>query len=168
MSIKLEKAIESDAQSIFDMQVNAFTPLLERYQDFNTSPAAETIERTIKRINNPNGGFYKIMLDSRVVGAICVFWKEKTQFWISPMFILSEFQGQGIAQQSIVTVEKMFPHATTWKLATILEEKGNCYLYEKMGFIQTTDIRTINDRTTLVFYEKKIVEVSEIKNGYCK
>jgi GNAT superfamily N-acetyltransferase len=154
MPIKLEKAIESDTQSIFDMQVNAFTPLLERYQDFNTSPAAETIERTITRINNPSGGFYKILLDNNLVGAICVFWKEKSKFWISPMFILPEYQGQGIAQKSIVIIEELFPHATTWELATILEEKGNCYLYEKMGFTKTGIIKKINASTTIVFYKK--------------
>ena len=154
MPIKLERAIESDAQSIFNMQVNAFTPLLERYQDFKTSPAAETIERTITRINNPNGGFYKIMLDNQLVGAICVFWKEKSQFWISPMFILPEYQEQGIAQKSLVKLEEIFPHATTWELATILEEKGNCYLYEKMGFTKTGVTKKLNSSATLVFYMK--------------
>ena len=154
MPIKLEKAIESEAQSIFDMQITAFTPLLERYQDFNTSPAAETIERTITRINNPSGGFYKIMLDNQLVGAICVFWKEKSQFWISPMFILPEYQGQGIAQKSILKLEEIFPHATTWELSTILEEKGNCYLYEKMGFTKTGVTKRLNSNATLVFYKK--------------
>ena len=154
MPIKLEKAIESDAKSIFDMQVKAFTPLLERYQDFNTSPAAETIERTITRITNPSGGFYKIMLDNQLVGAICVFWKEKSQFWISPMFILPEYQGQGIAQKSILLIEEVFPHATTWELSTILEEKGNCYLYEKMGFTKTGVTKKLNSSATLVYYKK--------------
>ena len=60
MEVTLEKAIESDAQSIFDIQVNAFLPLLEVYKDYNTNPANETIERTITRINNPSGGLYKI------------------------------------------------------------------------------------------------------------
>lgn len=154
MEIKLEKAIESDAKSVFDMQVNAFTPLLERYRDFKTNPATETIDRTITRINNPCGGFYKIMLNNKLVGALCVFWEKESQFWISPMFILPEYQGQGIAQKSIALVEELFPHATTWELATILEEKVNCYLYEKMGFIQTGVIKKVNVSTTIVFYKK--------------
>ena len=154
MPIKLEKAIESEAKSIFDMQVNAFTPLLEKYQDFNTSPAAETIERTITRINNPSGGFYKVMLDNQLVGAICVFWKEQSQFWISPMFILPDYQGRGIAQKSIVILEENFSQATTWELSTILEEKGNCYLYEKMGFTKTGVTKKLNSSATLVYYKK--------------
>lgn len=48
----------------------------------------------------------------------------------------------------------MFPQATSWELATILGEAGNCYLYEKMGYNQTGDSKTINDKTTLIFYKK--------------
>jgi GNAT superfamily N-acetyltransferase len=154
MAIILEKAIESDAKSIFHIQMNAFLPLLEKYEDYNTNPANETIDRLISRINNPFGGFYKILVDHVLVGAISVLWKEETQFWISPMFILPKHQGQGIAQQAITLVEKMFPQAISWELATIMEEEGNCYLYEKMGFTKTGVIKKLNDRTTLVWYIK--------------
>jgi GNAT superfamily N-acetyltransferase len=156
MEIKLEKATNSDAESIFDIQVKAFMPLLEKYKDYQTSPANETIDRVIERINNPNGGFYKILADNILVGAICVFWKEKTQFWISPMFILPEYQGQGIGQKAILLVEEMFPQVISWELATILEEKRNCYLYEKMGYTQTGLRKKINDNTTLVYYYKRM------------
>jgi len=154
IEVTLEKAIESDAQSIFDIQVNAFLPLLEVYKDYNTNPANETIERTITRINNPSGGFYKIIMDTILVGAIGVLCKEGTQFWISPMFILQKYQGQGIAQKAITQIEKIFPQAVSWELATIAEEKRNCYLYEKMGFTKTDAIKKINDRTTLVYFKK--------------
>ncbi|MCD4646216.1 MULTISPECIES: GNAT family N-acetyltransferase [Bacillus cereus group] len=153
--IKLEKAVETDAEIIFEIQTKAFIPLLEKYKDYDTNPANETIDRVITRINNPYGGFYKIIVDNTTVGAICVFWKEgTTQFWISPMFILPEFQGQGIAQKAIILTEKMFPYATSWELATILEEKRNCYLYEKMDYIKTGLKKRLNDHTTLVFYKK--------------
>lgn len=154
MVVKLEKAIESDANAIFEIQVNAFKPLLEKYKDFNTNPANETINRVVTRINNPTGDFYKIIVENVHVGAIYVFWKEQKQFWISPMFILSTYQGQGIAQQAITLIEKLFPHATTWELATIMEEERNCYLYEKLGYIKTGVIKQLNDNTTLGFYKK--------------
>jgi predicted acetyltransferase len=152
--VKLEKAIESDAKAIFEIQVNAFKPLLEKYKDFNTNPANETINRVVTRINNPTGDFYKIIVENVHVGAIYVFWKEQTEFWISPMFILSTYQGQGIAQQAITLIEKLFPHATSWELATIMEEERNCYLYEKLGYIKTGVIKQLNDNTTLGFYKK--------------
>lgn len=156
MEVRLEKASESDAQSIFDIQVNAFLPLLEVYKDYNTNPAKETIERTITRINNPSGGFYKIIMNTTLVGAINIFCKEETQFWISPMFILPKFQGQGIAQKAITQTEKNFPQAVSWELATIAEEKRNCYLYKKMGFTKTGVTKKINDGTTLVYFKKVV------------
>lgn len=157
MVVKLEKAIESDASTIFDIQVDAFQPLLEKYKDFDTNPANETIERVVTRINNPSGDFYKISVDEVLVGAIYVLWKEQTQFWISPMFILSAYQGQGIAQKALTLVEKLFPQATTWELATIMEEERNCHLYEKLGYIKTGVIKKLNDNTTLGFYKKHVV-----------
>ncbi|MEE3499688.1 MAG: N-acetyltransferase, partial [Ruminococcus bromii] len=30
----------------------------------------------------------------------------------------------------------------------------NCYLYEKLGYLQTGKTEQINDRMTIVFYEK--------------
>jgi len=155
--VKLEKAIESDANIIFDIQVDAFQPLLEKYKDFDTNPANETLERVIMRINNPTGDFYKITVDNVPVGAIYVWWKEQTQCWISPMFILPAYQGRGIAQKALTLVEKMFPLATTWELATILEEERNCHLYEKLGYIKTGVIKKVNDNTTLGFYKKHVV-----------
>lgn len=32
--------------------------------------------------------------------------------------------------------------------------RGNCYLYEKLGYHQTGKTEIINDKMTIVFYEK--------------
>jgi GNAT superfamily N-acetyltransferase len=155
MELFLEKAAVSEAEAIFDRQVKAFTPLLEKYKDYDTSPANETVDKVITRINDPMGGFYKILADQILVGAIRIYWKEETtQFWISPMFILPDFQGQGIAQKVLTLAEEMFPQAASWELATILEEERNCYLYEKMGYSKTGITKKLNEYATLVFYRK--------------
>jgi GNAT superfamily N-acetyltransferase len=154
VDLKLEKATYHDAQAIFDMQVKAFLPLLNKYQDFETNPANETIDKIIARINQNNGRFYKILADNILIGAIRVYWKEEVQFWISPMFILPTYQGKGIAQQVLGLIESMFPQASTWELATILEEERNCYLYEKMGYIKTDIAKKLNDNATIIYYKK--------------
>lgn len=129
-------------------------PLLKEYNDYNTNPANETIDRVITRINNPDGVFYKILSDNVLVGAICVYWKEQPHFWISPMFILTDYQGEGIAQKAITLIEEFFPQATTWELRIILEEQRNCYLYEKMGCTQTGGKYILEGNATLVHYKK--------------
>lgn len=154
MDVRLEKATENDAQSILDIQVQAFKPLLAKYKDHETNPAHETIEKVLKRINRPDGGFYKVIAGNKFVGAICIYCKEQTKFWISPMFILPAYQGKGVAQKVINIVEEMFPQAITWELATIMEEERNCYLYEKMGYDKTGVSKKLNDNTTLIYYKK--------------
>ncbi|MGE6343667.1 GNAT family N-acetyltransferase [Bacillus mycoides] len=154
--VTLEKATEIDAEIIFQMQVESFSSLLEKYKDYETSPANERIEKTISRINNLDGGFYKIFVNTNLVGAICISRKEgASKFWISPMFIIPNYQGNGIAQKVLILIEEMFPEITTWELATILEEERNCFLYEKMGYIRTEFKNKLNDKATLIYYKKE-------------
>ena len=66
---------------------------------------------------------------------------------------MSEFRNRGYAQQAIREAERL--HGTQhWRLDTILQEKGNLHLYEKMGYHQTGQIERINERMDIVFYEK--------------
>lgn len=157
MNVTLTKAMESDAPALLAMQKKAFLPLLEKYQDYDTSPAVETIERTRKRIGDPSGGFFKIEADGSWAGAMCIRREKEGAVWIGPIFIDPDFQGKGIAQQAMLKAEKLFSHATVWKLATLLEEQGNCYLYEKMGYVRIGSCNPINDKATLVYYEKNVL-----------
>ena len=72
---------------------------------------------------------------------------------ISPIFILKKYRNMGIAQAAIIEAERIHGN-DNWELDTILSEKGNCYLYEKMGFKSTGKTEKVNDKMTLVFYQK--------------
>lgn len=154
MKIALELAAEAEALILLNMQKKAFLPLLEKYQDVETSPAMETVERLRSKITDPQNGFYKILAGGKLAGAICVKRKEDTRFRISPLFVLPEYQGLGIAQKTIQKVELLFPEAEVWELSTLLEEQGNCYLYEKVGYVKTGATQKLTDRATLVHYQK--------------
>ncbi|PGK33803.1 GNAT family N-acetyltransferase [Bacillus anthracis] len=156
MEITLEKATESDAAVLFQMQIDSFSSLLNKYKDYETNPANESIEKTILRINNPNSKYYKMIIDSKLVGAICISKKElPCKFWISPMFIHPIYQGKGIAQKVLILIEEMFPKTQSFELSTILEEERSCFLYEKMGYKRTEVIKKLNDKTTLIYYKKE-------------
>ncbi|GGC98892.1 N-acetyltransferase [Thalassobacillus devorans] len=155
MDVRIETATLDDVSAIYDIQVKAFTPLLEKYKDFDTNPANEPLERVVSRINNPDGDFHKVLYENVLIGAIYVFWKEE-EYWISPMFILPAYQGKGIAQQALYAVEHLYPDAASWELATILEEERNCYFYEKAGYKKTGSIERLNQYTTIVFYKKPV------------
>ena len=59
----------------------------------------------------------------------------------------------GIGYAAIQHAFALLPEVTTWKLDTILQEKGNCHLYEKCGFVRVGGEEIINDKMTIVFYE---------------
>ena len=155
MKIELIRASLKDAKEIWEMQVKSFKNLLDKYQDFETNPASETILNVEMRLKQNFTFFYFIFIDNKKVGAIRVVdYKEKNKNKrISPLFILPEYRNKGIAQSVIKICEEIHGN-TNWELSTILEEKGNCYLYEKLGYHPTGKIQVINDRLTLIFYHK--------------
>ena len=153
--MKLVKADKSDLETILQMQTEAFMPMLQKYRDYETSPANEKYEDILFRFNQPQTTYYIIEVDSHKVGVIRIvdFKDESTRKRISPIFIMSEYRNNGYAQQAIAEAERL--HGSTyWSLDTILQEQGNCYLYEKLGYKKTGKTEIINDRLTLVFYEK--------------
>ena len=155
MDIKLIKAKCEDLKTILQMQKEAFAELYGKYQDTETSPATENYEKILFRFNQPETTYYFIMADNVKVGVIrIVDCKDGiTRKRISPIFIMPEYRNKGYAQQAIKEAERIHGKQH-WKLDTILQEKGNCYLYEKLGYLQTGKTEQINDRMTIVFYEK--------------
>ncbi len=155
MDIKLIAANLEDLNTILQMQKEAFSELYAKYQDTETSPATEKYENILFRFNQPETTYYFIMADNAKVGVIrIVDCKDGvTRKRISPIFIMPEYRNQGYAQQAIKEAERIHGKQN-WKLDTILQEKGNCYLYEKLGYHQTGKTEQINDKMTIVFYEK--------------
>ena len=155
MNIQLVRVGIDEANNLWEMHVRAFLDLYEKYQDTETSPATEKVDKIIMRLNQPFTYYYYIKVDNTKVGAIRVVDKleEGTAKRISPIFIMPEYRNKGFAQNAIQLAEDIHGFSN-WELDTILQEKGNCYLYEKMGYYKTGKTEKINDNLTLVFYKK--------------
>ena len=152
--ITLMRATMQDAERIWRMQREAFAGLVAKYQDFDTNPGSEPLSKVGQRLAQPETFFYLIEAAGEQVGAIRVVDRQDGgRKRISPLFILPEHQGCGYAQQAMQAAEAL--HGTAdWALSTIAQEAGNCYLYEKLGYRRTGQAQVINERMTLVFYEK--------------
>lgn len=155
MEVRLLRIGVEEAEKVWKMQVEAFQGLYEKYQDTETSPAAESIDKTITRLNQPFTYYYFILVDKVTVGAIRVIDKHEYGVTkrISPIFVMQEYRSKGFAQKAIRLAEEKHG-SSDWELDTILQEKGNCHLYEKMGYHQTGKTKVINEKMTLVFYKK--------------
>lgn len=152
LDIQLLKAQVSDAQTIWQMQNAAFAHLLEKYQDYDTNPGNESLEQVRSRLEQPFTYFYFICVGEEKVGAIRIVDRPEEKR-ISPLFVLPEHRGRGYAQKAIELCERLHGKEG-WTLSTILEEKGNCHLYEKMGYLPTGQTEKISDRLTLINYRK--------------
>jgi len=152
--ITLRKAELADAERLWKLQIEGFEELLERYQDYDTNPAAEPVEKTIMRLSQPWRCFYFVMEGDTPVGAISVRVLDEGWKKLGPLWVLPAYQGRGIAQEAIRQVEAIHG-SDRWVLDTILQEKGNCHLYEKMGYHQTGKTQVVNERMTLVDYVKE-------------
>lgn len=151
--IQLERVPLAEAERLWQMQKAAFRELLARYQDRDTNPACETLECVRDKMTRPDSAFYWIKRGDTSVGAIRVVLRENESKRISPLFVLPQYRSRGIAQQAITVAENLYGDKD-WTLDTILQEPGNCHLYEKMGYRPTGEAKEINEKMTLIFYQK--------------
>lgn len=158
-AVELVMATEKDAELLHQMKYEAFLPLYEKYHDDETSPVKEPMEKVVRCIQMENSDYYLIKFKNEYVGGARVVERQVGIFQISPIFILPQFQNQGIGYFVIKMLFTVYPQAITWRLDTILEEKGNCFLYEKCGFMKTGKKNKITEDMTLIDYEKSNVVV---------
>ncbi len=152
--VTLRLATSEDLEKIWKMQVEAFAGLLEKYKDYELSPASEGIDKIETRFAQEGSAYYFIEAEGADVGVIrIVDRKDGTRKRISPLWIMPSYRGRGYAREAIRAAEDIYG-SHHWELDTILQEEGNLHLYEKMGYHQTGKTAHINERMDLVFYEK--------------
>ncbi len=158
-AIKLVKSTESDLELLYDLQVRAFLPLYQKYQDTETSPALESKQKVFSKICSSD--FYIIYIGKDPIGGVRI--REDGNIenirWISPLFITPEYQNRGIATNVLHQIFTMYNDTLQWKLETIKQEDGNCHLYEKCGFKRIGNETVVNDAMTLIQYAKSCVEL---------
>lgn len=153
-NINLIKAVRFDCEEIQKIQQKSFAQLLEKYQDFDTNPATETLEVIQYKFDQDTTTYYFIMLDDIKIGVIRVVCIDENTMRISPMMILPEYQNKGYAQKVLNQIEKLYSDINIWLLDTIKQEEKLRYLYEKIGYKKTGKEEDIKQGMTIVYYQK--------------
>ena len=137
------------------IQVRSFVSLLQKYEDFQSNPAAESLDQIQQRFEQPFTDYYLIILDDQAIGMlrVCNF---GLNCRLSPICILPEYQGRGYAKLAISKMENLYPEALSWQLDTIAQEEKLCHLYEKLSYRKTGKLEHIKEGMDLVYYEKKM------------
>ena len=147
---------ESDIDTVFEIQQAAYKPLYEKYHDNNTNPYMESKETVLQKYMRTGTKGYLFIKNGVPVGAVRIYlYPESKSCRVSALSVHPLYQGQGIAQQALLKIEKLHNDVERWFLDTILQEAGNCHLYEKIGYKRTGKTEEINENMTLVFYEKQ-------------
>ena len=121
MDVELRPIERADVETVWKMQVEAFFDMLEKYQDFDTSPGAESIEKIIAKFEQPWTTYYFIIVSNEKVGVIrIVDKKDGSRKRISPIWIMKEHRHKGYAQQAICNAEKLHGQKK-WTIDTILQ-----------------------------------------------
>jgi len=155
MPITLQKCTLADAPQWLAMQIEAYTDYLNKYQDHDINPAAETLEQVIKRMDVDFREHFFILYDGELVGGIrSACYRGTTRYRLGGLFVLPKYQNRGIGQIVVPLLESRYPEATSWELDTLLQEPRNLHFYEKLGYHREGDLTVVNNKLSLVFYKK--------------
>lgn len=156
MDITVSRFRERDIDTVFEIQRAAYKPLYEKYHDDNSDPYMESKDTVLRKYTRAGTSGYLFYIGSTAVGAVRINIDDASKSGrVSALCVLPQYQGRGIAQKALRKIEQMHPDVEMWFLDTILEEAGNCHLYEKIGYRKTGKTEVVNEKMTLVFYEKK-------------
>ena len=155
MEIEVSRFRECDIDTVFEIQRSAYKPLYEKYRDDSSNPYTESKETVLRKYTRAGTSGYLFIVDGTAAGAVRINIDNVNKCGrVSALCVLPQYQGKGIAQTALLEIEKLHPDVEKWFLDTILEEPGNCHLYEKIGYKRTGKTEVINEKMTLVFYEK--------------
>lgn len=153
--IRLIKIRKSEIIKAWLLQKKGFKETLKKYKDYKTSPATESLIRFYHKFSKQSADNYWVINNNKIAGALCVVAKPDCM-WISKFYILPEFRNKGIGQQVLPLAEGLYPDAKRWRLDTIFEEKNNIHLYQKLGYREYGERKTVNDKMTLINFQKEI------------
>lgn len=150
--IQLKIAKLDESEELLELQKQVFTPLFNKYEDYETSPIFEELDSFKERIKNND--YYKILYNDKIIGGVNVRIIESGKMKLRIINILEEYQNKKIGQEVLRRLEIMYPEVDCWELMTILNEERNCSFYEKMGYSQVIK-KVVNPKMTLVLYKKE-------------
>lgn len=114
----------------------------------------ESKDEVLKKYTRKGTSGYVFIENSLPVGAVRIITRGD-MCKVSALAVLPEYQNKGIAQTALKEIESIHNSCSCWVLDTILQERGSCHLYEKLGYIRTGEPKKLSDTLTLVDYKKK-------------
>ena len=143
--VKVLPATIDMLETIYMIQQKAFSPLLVKYEDYDVNPATESPLIICNKMKSSGTDSYIFRVEDKFVGWVRIINIAPETYKISALSIIPQYQKKGIAQAALKQIENKYPTAKKWVLDTILQEEGNCHLYEKLGYVMVGEPHVINE-----------------------
>ncbi|WP_042149973.1 GNAT family N-acetyltransferase [Paucisalibacillus sp. EB02] len=153
MNIILSRTNLDETIQLLEIQKKAFADDLKKYQDHESSPVNETIERL--RLKIESFFYYTIWFNDEIIGGVDIRDLGEGKYRLNRIFISPEFQGEGIGTRIMQQIEDEFPQAVQWSLDTPHLNAENHHFYEKLGYKKVGE-HEITEKLRLIDYVKTI------------
>ena len=148
--IIIEPATLEDAETILEIQKQAYMEEAIFYDDFDIPPLTQTLEETIDEFKTQL--ILKATLNGEIIGSARGYLEAGTCY-VGKMMVNPDLQNRGIGTQLLHAIEQQFPEAQRYELFTGYKSKRNLHLYQKHGY-KIFKAVPINDNVSLSFLEK--------------
>jgi GNAT superfamily N-acetyltransferase len=139
-TIRFEKAKPEDAKPLalaswraFDGDINYGAP------DKGGPPGYKSDQWQLKMM--VAGDYYKILVDSRIIGGFIVMLRGYRYYELVRIFIFPEFQNQGIGARAFEFLWSEYPDVERWTLGTPAWNRRTRHFYKKVGFVEVGEDR---------------------------
>ena len=153
MELTIAKTKAHEAPILLKIQQQAFAEDLKKYQDHETNPANEPIERLASKIELFL--HYTIWYRHEIIGGIDVRDLKQNRYRLNRIFLANDYQNKGLGSRIMQLIENEFPSAIEWHLDTPHLNTRNHYFYEKLGYKKLGE-HQVSEKLILFDYVKKM------------
>lgn len=130
----IRRARWEEARPILDLQKLAYLAEAELYGSWDIPPLTQTLDGIVADLQSMT--VLVAELDGRVVGSVrgqCL----EGGCRVGRLFVHPDWEGRGIGQRLLVSIEAAFPDAGSCSLYTGHRSNRNLYIYRKHGYVET-------------------------------
>lgn len=133
--IRLEVALETDAEQIRNLMVEVERDEADRWYDNGEKPFIPGYDSVdMQKYHMWDKRYYKVIHNEVLAGVLLISYTGREHARVDRFYIHPTFQNKGIGSKSISLMEEMYPMVKVWTLDTIQKSIRNHGFYEKNGY----------------------------------
>ena len=133
--IRLEVAVETDAEQIRNMMIAIEKDETDRWYDNGERPFIPGYNSVdMQKYHMWDKKYYKIIYNDTLAGVLLISYTGREHARVDRFYIEPTFQNKGIGSKVITLMEEIYPTVKIWSLDTIQKSTRNHNFYEKNGY----------------------------------